>query len=380
MNARDDLVTGHSPAAGVESVAPDPAPASAMRVRIRPEVLSLPPYVAGRSAPGAVKLSSNENPEPPTSRVVEAGARAVADANRYPDMGAHDLRRAVAAHLGVRGEQVCVGTGSSGVLLAALGVVCGAEGHREVVFPWRSFESYPIAVPAVGGVSVPVPLDARGGHDLNALAAAIGPSTAAVILCSPNNPTGPALTQEQIRAFVAQVPPEVLVIVDEAYIELATAPGVTSAIPLLATFPNLLILRTFSKVYALAGLRVGYGVGHPDLMGAIAAVSVPFGVSSVAQAAAVAALADQRAVARAAAQNAGERQRVIAALRGLGYVVPDSQANFVWVPADQSGPALVQACADAGLLVRPFPEGVRVSFGRPADNDRFLEVARAFRA
>ncbi len=351
-----------------------------MRVRIRPEVLSLPRYVAGNSAPGAVKLSSNENPEPPTPVVVTAGARALADANRYPDAGSLDLRHAIAVHLGVRIEQVCAGTGSSGVLLAALGVVCGAGERREVVFPWRSFESYPIAVPTVGGVSVPVPLDAEGRHDLDALAAAIGPSTAAVILCSPNNPTGPALTLERIRAFVTQVPPDVLVIVDEAYIELATAPGVASAVPLLAAFPNLIILRTFSKVYALAGLRVGYGVGHPDLIGAMEAVSVPFGVSSVAQAAAVAALADQQAVIRTAAQNAGERERVIAALRGLGYVVPDSQANFVWVPADQSGPALVRACADAGLVVRPFPEGVRVSFGHPADNDRFLAVARAFRA
>lgn len=359
----------------------DPAPARpASRVRLRPAVAALPRYEPGRSAPGAVKLSSNENPEPPASAVVAAGARALESANRYPDMAAAALREAIAGHLGIVPEQVCTGTGSSGVLLAALSAVCDPSGgHDQVVFPWRSFESYPIAVPTAGGVPVPVPLTPQCRHDLPAMREAIGPRTAAVILCSPNNPTGPALTLAEIRDFIAQVPPEVLVIVDEAYIELATDPAVSTAVPLLAESANVLVLRTFSKVYALAGLRVGYGVGHPDLIAAIAAVSVPFGVSSVAQTAALAALADQAAVDRSARLIAGERDRVLAALRGAGYTVPDSQANFVWLSADQSGPALVEACAQAGLLVRPFPEGVRVSVGLPEDNDRFLAVARAFR-
>ncbi|MCI1641484.1 MAG: histidinol-phosphate transaminase [Actinomyces sp.] len=355
---------------------PQSAP-RAMRVRIRPEVLAFPRYVAGKSQPGAAKLSSNENPEPPTPDVIEAAGRALEDANRYPDMGAVLLRSAIADHLGVESDQICVGTGSSGVLVAALSAVCAPGG--EVVHPWRSFESYPIAIPTAGGVPVPVALDAHDAIDLEAMARAVGPRTAAVILCSPNNPTGPALRLEDVRAFLRRTPQEVLVILDEAYIEMATAPGVGSAVPLLGEFPNLLVLRTFSKVYALAGLRVGYGVAHRDLTAAVTAVSLPFGVSSVAQAAALAALADQGAVARSVRLIVAERERMLADLRGCGYRVPDSQANFVWLPADQSGPAFVQACSAANLVVRPFPEGVRVSVGRPEDDDRFLEVARAFR-
>lgn len=351
--------------------------APAMRVRIRPEVDALPRYRPGRSLPGAAKLSSNENPFGPSAPVREAAAAELPGLNRYPDFGASDLTEAIASHLGVADDQVCMGTGSSAVLLAALSVVCVPG--SEVVFPWRSFESYPIAAPSVGAACVPVPLTPSWELDLPALSAAVGPATAAVLLCTPNNPTGPALTLEQVRSFVAGVPAEVLVIVDEAYIELATAPGVSSAVALIAEHPNVLVLRTFSKVYALAGLRVGYGIGHADLVSAVRAVSIPFGVSSVAQAAALAALSDQDAVRHSVAATVAERTRVIAALRALGYDVPDSQSNFYWIPAAQSGPNFVEACAASGLVVRPFPEGVRISIGTREDDDRVIEVARAFR-
>lgn len=349
-----------------------------MRVRLRPEVLALPRYAPGRSAPGAVKLSSNESPEPPSSAVLEAAARALAEVNRYPDFAASELGATLASRFGVGEDQVVLGDGSSAVLLAALSVVSGAD--SEVVHAWRSFESYPIAAPSVGARSVPVPLTADWRHDLPAMLRAVGPRTSAAILCTPNNPTGPALTVEEVRSFVAAVPPEVLVLVDEAYIELATDPGVATAVGLVGKFPNVLVLRTFSKVHALAGLRVGYGIGHPDLVGAVRAVSVPFGVSTVAQAAALAALADEDGTRSRIARTIAERGRVREALVGMGYAVPESQANFVWIPADQSGPTLVEECAMSGLIVRPFPEGVRVSLGTVEQDDRFLRVARAHAA
>lgn len=347
-----------------------------MRIPLRPEIAALPRYAPGRSAPGAAKLSSNESPEPPSQMVIEAAARALADVNRYPDFGATALTDALARRFGVAQDQIVVGDGSSAVLLGALSVV--ARPGAEVVHPWRSFESYPIAAPSVGATAVPVPLTPDGRHDLDALAGAVGPQTVAVILCTPNNPTGPALTLAQVRDFVARVPADVLVLVDEAYIELATDPGVSTAVELIAEHPNVLVLRTFSKVYALAGLRVGYGIGHPDLVAAIRAISVPFGVSSVAQAAALAALEDEEGTRSRIARTVAERERVRGELLELGFDVPESQSNFVWLPAQQSGPALVEACARAGLVVRPFPEGVRVSIGTREQDDRFLAVARAF--
>ncbi len=350
----------------------------AMKVRLRPEVAALPRYIPGQSIPGAVKLSSNENPVAPGSSVLEAGGQALAHANRYPDLLATQLREALACTHGVDVSQICVGAGSSAILLGALMAV--AVPGAEVVYPWRSFESYPIAVPAAGARSVPVPLTPEWNHDLPAMLAAITPSTAAVILCTPNNPTGGALTFEQIRSFVAQVAADVLVIIDEAYFELADAPGVSSAIDLVGEFSNLLVMRTFSKVYALAGLRVGYGIAHPDLVGAVNAVAVPFAVSAVAQAAALAALEDREGLATSVAATRSERARVLAGLRSLGCRVPDSQSNFVWIPAEQSGPGFVDSCSAAGLIVRPFPEGVRISMGLPEENNRFLEVARAWMA
>ncbi len=347
----------------------------ALTVPIRPAVDALPRYRPGRSAPGAAKISSNEMPAPPSSRVIDAAIAALAEPNRYPDLMAVRLREALAAHHGVAVPQICVGTGSSAILVGALSAVC--EPGAEVVFPWRSFESYPIAVPSQHAVPRPVPLAEGGRHDLPAMCAAVGPNTAALILCSPNNPTGPALTLADIRQVLAGVPETVLVLVDEAYIEFATDEGVSTAIPLIAEYPNLLVMRTFSKAYSLAGLRVGYAVGHPALIGAIQAVLVPFGVSTVAQAGALAALEDEGEVGSAIARTVAERDRVVAELRELGYTVPHSQANFYFLPG--LGHTFVQACREAGLIVRPFPEGVRVTVGTAEQNDALIEVARGLR-
>lgn len=315
-------------------------------LRIRPAVASLPRYVPSKTAPDAVKISSNEMPTPPSPAVLDAIARELETINRYPDLTAAPLREALAQRFGVGADQVCVGTGSSAILVAALSAVC--QPGSQVVFPWRSFESYPIAVPSVGGDPVPVGLLPDGTHDLDAMRAAINPDTVAVIVCSPNNPTGPALTYEEIASFVADVPDDVMMIVDEAYIDFATKPGV----------------------------RVGYAIGDPEVIGAIQALLVPFGVNSLALAAALASLKDAEGVQRAVAEIIAERERIIPALRALGYDIPDSQSNFYLIRGDVYG--LVEACARVGLIVRPFRVGVRVSVGSREQNDRFLAVAAEF--
>ena len=339
-------------------------------LRIRPAVASLPRYVPSKTAPDAVKISSNEMPTPPSRAVLEAIARELETINRYPDLTAAPLREALAQRFGVGTDQVCVGTGSSAILVAALSAVC--QPGSQVVFPWRSFESYPIAVPSVGGDPVPVELLPDGAHDLDAMRAAINPDTVAVIVCSPNNPTGPALTYEEIAGFVADVPDDVMIIVDEAYIDFVTKPGVRTAVPLIEEHPNVIVMRTFSKAHALAGVRVGYAIGDPEVIGAIQALLVPFGVNSLA----LASLKDAEGVQRAVAEIIAERERIIPALRELGYDIPDSQSNFYLIRGDVYG--LVEACARVGLIVRPFSVGVRVSVGSREQNDRFLAVAAEF--
>ena len=223
---------------------------------------------------------------------------------------------------------------------------------------------------------MPVELLPDATHDLDALRAAITPDTVAVIVCSPNNPTGPALTYEEIAGFVADVPDDVMVIVDEAYIDFATKPGVRTAVPLIEEHPNVIVMRTFSKAHALAGVRVGYAIADPEVIGAIQSLLVPFGVNSLALAAALASLADAEAVQRAVAEIVAERERIVPALRELGYDIPDTQSNFYLLRGSVYG--LVDACARVGLIVRPFREGVRVSVGSREQNDLFYSVAADF--
>ncbi|WP_026460246.1 histidinol-phosphate transaminase [Schaalia suimastitidis] len=343
-------------------------------VRLRPEALTIPRYVPGRAVPGAAKLSSNEMPSRPSPSAIEAASAAIASAHRYPDMAAHQLRDAIATHYRLDVEQICVGTGSSAVLLAALSAVC--QPGAEVIFPWRSFESYPIAVPTSHATPVPIALRPDGSHDLDAMLAAVNEATAALILCTPNNPTGVALTYTQVADVAARLPDHVLLIVDEAYMEFATAPEVTTAVPLIATHPNIMVMRTFSKAYALAGLRVGYGMGHADLIGAMQALSVPFGVSGPAQAGALAALNDQAYMCAAVAEVVAERERIVTRLHDMDVLLPETQANFYWLPT--FGRDFVDSCAAEGLIIRPFPEGVRVTVGSAEHNDRLLTLVQCY--
>ncbi len=350
--------------------------------RPRETVAAIPAYVAGkppRARPGqqVYKLSSNENPYPPLPGVVEAVEAAAARMNRYPDMGNNELYDALATRLGVSREQLAAGTGSVAVLYHLLQAFC--EPGDEVVYAWRSFEAYPIAVSAPGAVSVQVPVTNDGRHDLEAMAARITDRTKAVIVCTPNNPTGPSVSDSDLRELVGQVPDHVLVVVDEAYREFVRAEDPVDALPLLAAHPNVVVMRTFAKAYGLAGLRVGYLVGHPEVAAAVRACSLPFGVSSLAQAAAVASLAAEAELFERVDAIVAERDRVRAALTDQGWVFPEPQGNFVWLPLFERTAEFVAAAEEAGVTVRPFAgEGVRVSIGEPAANDLLLGVTERF--
>ena len=361
---------------GVSSAFDTPSP-----VPLRAAVAALPAYVPG-ARPGLGerlwKLSSNENPFEPLDSVLAAVADAAGSLNRYPDMYATPVVERVAALTRVDVGQVVVGNGSVAVLAHLLSAV--VNWGDEVVYAWRSFEAYPIAVAVAGGISVQVPLLADGCHDLAAMAkAARSPRARVVLVCTPNNPTGPAIEAAELESFVASIPSDVMVVIDEAYLEFVSADdGALDTLGLLSRFGNVVLLRTLSKAYGLAGMRVGYCVAHPALAAGVRAVSTPFGVSAVAEAAAVAALAPEAlAVMRQrVAALVAERARVLTGLRAQGWQVPDSQANFVWLPLGGRTVELAAAARAAGILARPFAgEGLRVSIGEPEANTAFLELA-----
>jgi histidinol-phosphate aminotransferase len=244
-----------------------------------------------------------------------------------------------------------------------------------VVHAWRSFEAYPIVASISSAVSVQVPLTGDARHDVEAMVAAVTDRTRVMFLCTPNNPTGPAVTHEEAAWVIDQVGPEILVVIDEAYHEYVTSPDAVRALELALAHPNVLVLRTFSKAFGLAGLRVGYGVGSPGVVAAMRKVATPFGVSTVAQAAAVASLQPEGLahMRTTVAASVTERDRMVSVLRDSGWTVPDSQANFVWITTERA-PDVAAALDAAGLTVRPFPEGVRISVGPVAANDRVLSV------
>ena len=348
----------------------------------RPNVLAIPTYVAGKPPtvrPGmtSYKLSSNENPYPPLPGVVEAAHRAVDVMNRYPDMGNTALYDALAARLGVPVGDLAAATGSVALIYQLLSAFC--EPGDEVVHAWRSFEAYPIAIAAAAATSVPVPVTADGRHDLDAMLAAITSRTRCVMVCTPNNPTGPAVTQSQLDAFLAAVPEDLLVVVDEAYVEFVRVDDPVDGIATYRSHPNVVVFRTFSKAYGLAGFRVGYAVAQEPLAAALRAVSLPFGVSAVAQAAAIASLEAEPALLERVDALVAERARVVDGLRESGWPVPEPQGNFVWFDLGERTAEFAAAADELGIVVRPFAgEGARVSIGEDEANDRLLELAAAF--
>ncbi|HEV3170167.1 MAG TPA: histidinol-phosphate transaminase [Actinocrinis sp.] len=344
--------------------------------RLREAVGGLPAYKAGKApAPGGetFKLASNENPYPPLPGVLEAAIGAAGSFNRYPDFACSNLLEELAAAYDVPVDHIAAGTGSVGVAQQLLQVAAGPG--DEVIFAWRSFEAYPILTQIAGATAVMVPLrDER--HDLDAMAAAVTGRTRLIFVCTPNNPTGAVVHRDELERFLDRAPDDVLVVIDEAYTEFVRDPECVDGLELYRERPNVCVLRTFSKAYGLAGLRVGFAVAHPPVATALRACAVPFGVSCVAQAAAVASLHARPALMERVEALVAERTRVVGELRRRGIAVPDTEANFYWLRLGDRTAKFAAACEEAGVTVRPFgDEGVRVTIGEPKANDLAISLA-----
>ena len=347
----------------------------ALSVRLRPEIAAVPAYKQGRPAPAdGFKLSSNENPYPPLPSVVEAVAATLSDLNRYPNAGGADLRQRLAERHGVDIDQVHLGSGSVALLAQFISAAAGVG--DEAVYSWRSFEAYPGLVTVAGATSVQVPNRPDGGHDLPAMAAAITDRTRVVIVCTPNNPTGPVVTADEFEAFLAQVPGDLLVLLDEAYYEFVTDDASVDGIPLLSRYPNLVVLRTFSKAYGLAALRIGFAVGPAAVLNAARSAAIPLSVTDASRVAALASIDAEDELMERVARIAMRRDKLRAALVEQGWNVPVSHANFVWLPTGEQTAAANDAFFDAGLTVRAFPpEGIRISVGEPESVEKLLQVS-----
>ncbi|GAQ61744.1 histidinol-phosphate transaminase [Streptomyces scabiei] len=350
--------------------------------KLRAELEGIPTYKPGKPAaaggPVAYKLSSNENPYPPLPGVLETVTGSAASFNRYPDMACTGLVSELADRFGVPVTDLATGTGSVGVAQQLLQATSGPG--DEVIYAWRSFEAYPIITQISGATSVQVPLTPGDVHDLDAMADAITDRTRLIFVCNPNNPTGTAVRRAELERFLDRVPGDVLVVLDEAYREFVRDVEVPDGVEFYRERPNVCVLRTFSKAYGLAGLRVGFAIAHEPVAAALRKTAVPFGVSQLAQDAAVASLRAEDELLGRVGSLVCERKRVVEALRGQGWTVPQTEANFVWLRLGERTVAFAGACERAGVVVRPFPgEGVRVTIGETEANDIFLKVTEEFR-
>lgn len=338
----------------------------------RADLASIPVYVPGRRLENALKLSSNEVAFSPLPAAVAALTEAASGANRYPDMGAVELRAALSEHLEVRPEQITVGCGSSALCQQLVQATCAAG--DEVIFPWRSFEAYPIFAQVAGAVPVAVPLTAEHGHDLDAMAAAITARTRLIFICNPNNPSGTTITEQQFADFMAKIPEHVVVGLDEAYFEFNRAADTPVATEEIHRHDNVIGLRTFSKAYGLAGLRIGYAFGNTELIAAMNKVAIPFAVSSVAQAAALASLNASDELMDRIEEVVDKRDAVATALGAAS-----SQGNFVWLPGPGAA-ELAEKLAAHGVVIRAFPEGARVTVTDGPEMERLLAAWEAVHA
>jgi histidinol-phosphate aminotransferase len=357
-----------------------------MPLEFAERIRRIPVYPAadGYALEGPVALlASNESPYAPVPAVVEAAAKAIAGANRYPDPTNSALRRELADRHGVPANRIAIGNGSCDILLAAGEALL--EPGAEVVYAWPSFSVYPHLAAASGARALEIPLDAEHRHDLGAMAAEITAATRLVIVCNPNNPTSTALPLDEIADFIARVPRHIAVILDEAYVEFSVLQDPEDSVDLLKRFPNLVLLRTFSKIYGLCGLRVGYALcGSQEFRTAVDQVRQPFFCNVAAQAAAVEALNHQDDLVRRVERNLAERMGLVDDLRRLGLECADSQANFVWfdLPESLEEAEVVRALSQQGVLVRAGAalgrEGaLRVTVGLQVENERFVEALGA---
>ena len=355
-----------------------------MSIEVNSRVREIPVYPAAQTYAfdgELTKLASNETPWPPHPAVMEAVARATQSLNRYPDPTASVLRARIADRCGVPAAKVTVGNGSCEILLAAAEAML--EPGAEIVYAWPSFSMYPHLAAMTGATAITVPLDGEERHDLEALAREVTVATRLLVVCNPNNPTATALTVDELDAFVAGLPRHVCVIVDEAYVEFNTLQDPDASLPLLGRHPNLVLLRTFSKVYGLCGLRVGYALGSEDFKQACDRVRQPFSVNMLAQAAAAEAIRHQDEVESRVERTVVERLHVEAALAERGLESTDSQANFSWVHlGDRDEAEVMRALGERGVIVRSGtdlggPGRIRVTYGTRAENDRFLAALDA---
>jgi len=350
--------------------------AGQVTARLRPELADLPAYTPGKTVPGAIKIASNETVQGPLPSVRAAIEKATDTVNRYPDNGYVELRSQLAKYLDFAPEHIAVGCGS--VSLCQQLIQITSTVGDEVVFGWRSFEIYPLQVRVAGATPKPVPLTDHT-YDLDAMAAAVTDRTRLIFVCNPNNPTSTVVEPRALASFIERVPSHVLIAIDEAYVEYVRDGLLPESFGLVRAHPNVVVLRTFSKAYGLAGLRVGYAVGDPEVITALGKVYVPFSATSISQAAAIASLAAADELLARTDAVVAERTRVSAVLRDAGYELPLSQANFVWLPLAEHTLDFVREAAEARVIVRPYGEdGVRVTIGAPHENDAFVRVATEF--
>jgi histidinol-phosphate aminotransferase len=347
-------------------------------------IQGLPAYVPGKPVEEveqdlkihAVKLASNENPLGPSPKAMEAARHALGEANWYPDGGSKHLRKVLAKRLRVRFEEVFVGLGSSEIIDLASRVLLrpGLDG----ITSEGSFTLFAIAIRASGAKLIQTPMK-NFTFDLDAIAAAVSPLTRVIYIANPNNPTGTAFGAAEFAAFLKKVPGDVLVVLDEAYREYAARTDLPEALKLFRQYNNILTLRTFSKVYGLAGLRIGYGIGHPTLVAEMNKLRTPFNVTNVGQSAALAALDDTEHVHRSVEMNREERKRLYEALRKLGLFPVASETNFLFIPIGPHAKSLCDELLLEGVIVRPlgwmgFPEAIRISVGSPDQNTKLLDA------
>ena len=349
--------------------------------RLRPEIDSLPAYKAGqmpapRTDIETYKISSNETPFEPPEAVRRAIEQAAATVHRYPDPFSRRLTGALARRFDVREEQIALGTGSVAVVGQLIWAAAGPG--DSVVYPWRSFEAYPIWVQMTGARSVQVPLLADERHDLPSMLKAIDDSTRIVFVCNPNNPTGEAARRDELTEFIDAVPSDVIVVLDEAYREFISDTDVPDGLDFFHERNNVVVIRTFSKAYGLAGLRVGFAIAPEPIAEGMRKTALPFGVSSIAEDAALAALECEDELFERVRHLSQERDRVWQALADQGWDIHPSHANFVWLRLGERTQEFAQACDEVGITIRTFPdEGVRISVAEEQANDRVIDVGKS---
>ena len=343
-------------------------------IHIRPEIRALPAYKQGRpAAADAFKLSSNENPFPTPQYVLDAIDQATI--LRYPESTSRVLRERLAQMWSCDVDEVIVGAGSVSLLYQLILAVAGPG--DDVVFAWRAFEAYPWLTTVAGATRVQVPNTPDHRHDLKAMAAAITDRTRAVIVCSPNNPTGTAVTTAEFHDFMSHVPANVLVILDEAYAEFSHDPDVVCGKQVKGMYPNVVTLRTFSKAYGLAGLRIGYGIGPIDILQAATSTAIPMVVTEQAQRAALAVLDHNDEAMAVVATICETRDRVWHEMVAQGWAIPRPHGNFVWLPTGDDTARVAELFEQGGIVTRVFAgEGVRITIGEPESVDVLLRIAQ----